>query len=93
MSNNIELRELRCSYNQLTTLDVFNNTELTRLSCRENQLTSLDVSRNNQIIILDIGYMPGLDKVCVWGMPFPPEGVSVSTYDSPNVYFSTDCSK
>jgi len=35
--------------------------------------------------------MPSLNKVCVWEMPFPPAGVSVSTTDSPNIYFTTDC--
>jgi len=37
--------------------------------------------------------MPSLYKVCVWEMPFPPAGVEVDTSGSPNVYFTTDCSK
>jgi len=37
--------------------------------------------------------MSSLYKVCVWEMPFPPDGVSVDSTDSPNVYFTTDCSK
>jgi len=34
-----------------------------------------------------------LEKVCVWTMPFPPEEIKVCTDGSPNVYFTTDCSK
>jgi hypothetical protein len=36
--------------------------------------------------------MLSLNEVCVWTMPFPPERVYVTTYGSPNVYFTTDCS-
>jgi len=35
--------------------------------------------------------MPSLYKVCVWEMPFPPAFVDVYTENSPNVYFTTDC--
>jgi len=42
---------------------------------------------------LYIQEMPSLYKVCVWQTPFPPDGVSVVYEGSPNVYFTTDCSK
>ncbi len=35
--------------------------------------------------------MPMLFEVCVWELPFPPEGVEIDTTDSPNVCFETDC--
>ena len=35
--------------------------------------------------------MSTLRKVCVWALPFPPEGIDLSMGDSPNAYFSTDC--
>jgi len=37
--------------------------------------------------------MPGLEKVCVSALPFPPEGVGLCAEGSPNVYFTTECSK
>jgi len=43
--------------------------------------------------LLELKDMPSLYKVCVWEMPFPPSGVEVFTSNSPNVYFTTDCSK
>jgi hypothetical protein len=36
--------------------------------------------------------MPTLLEVCVWEMPFPPEGVEIDTTGSPNIYFTTECS-
>jgi len=58
------LIDLRCSYNQLTSLDLSQNTALTYLNCRNNWLTSLNVSastaldqlhcQDNQLTSLDI---------------------------------------
>ena len=31
-------------------------------------------------------------EVCVWEMPFPPEGFELDSTGSPNVYFTTECS-
>ena len=89
----INLDTLDCNFNQLTSLDVSKNTVLTSLICNDNQLTGLDVSNNIVLEGLDLSYMPSLYKVCVWEMPFPPAGVTVNTTDSPNVYFTTYCSK
>ena len=43
------LRELNCSYNQLTALDVTKNTALTKLECHNNLLTALDVTKNTNL--------------------------------------------
>jgi len=93
VSNMVGYCNLYCSGNQLTTIDVSNNTSLRDLDCSENQLTSLDVSNNTALGVLYLGNMPSLGKVCVWEVPFPPEGVEIDTEGSPNVYFTTDCSK
>ncbi|MDR2106122.1 MAG: InlB B-repeat-containing protein [Coriobacteriales bacterium] len=65
------LKELSCSFNQLTSLDLSNNPALEHLSCFENQITSLDVSGNpalkylscgeNQITSLDVSDNPALE--------------------------------
>jgi hypothetical protein len=93
VSKNTALEGLVCSNNQFTSLDVSNNTSLIRLECGGNQLTSLNVSNNTSLVYLILGSMPSLQKVCVWTMPFPPAGLSLNTYGSPNVYFTTTCSK
>ena len=94
VSNNTGLKELYCGDNQLTSLDVSNNTALTNLDCNGNQLTSLDVSNNTDLSLLGISNMPTLYEVCVWILPFPPEGLRHLHMDgSPNVTFTTDCSK
>ena len=60
----VNLGDLTCSNNQLTSLDVTGCASLTRLSCAGNQLSSLDVSNNtaleglycneNQLTTLDV---------------------------------------
>lgn len=42
----INLEELHCWGNQITTIDLSQNTSLIQLYCRDNQLTSLNVSQN-----------------------------------------------
>ena len=59
-----ELKQLYCSNNKITSLDLSKNTKLTKLDCDRNQLTSLDVSKNtalyelhcvrNQLTSLDV---------------------------------------
>jgi len=93
ISKNTALFYLECQDNQLSILDVSNNETLGHLSCGDNQLTTLDVSNNTALVELHLDNMPSLYKVCVWEMPFPPAGVVVNKKDSPNVYYTTDCSK
>ena len=67
------LTDLRCDYNQLTSLDLSRNTALTDLSCSYNQLTALDVSRNtaltalycnnNQLTALDVSQNTALTEL------------------------------
>jgi len=84
---------LLCHSNQLSALEISNNTALEWLRCNDNYLTSLDISNNIALQGITLSNTPSLYQVCVWEMPFPPSGVSVDTTDSPNVYFTTDCSK
>ena len=49
------LTYLKCSSNQLTSLDVSKNTELTDFQCSSNNLTELDVSNNTELTNLDCG--------------------------------------
>lgn len=90
LSKEAALSYLDCSHNKLTTLDVSHNTALRILYCNDNNLNCMDISNNNSIYHLDIGMMPTLKEVCVWQIPFPPSGVSISNSGSPNVEFN-DC--
>jgi len=91
VSNSPALINLYIQRNQIDTLDLSNNTALKFLSCRANQLTSLDLTNNTSLTRIGIDEMPTLSEVCVWVLPFPPEGVDIDTTDSPNVCFETDC--
>ena len=100
VSNSPELLELSCHNNELTSLDVTSLTEIRMLLCRGNLLTSLDLSNNTNLgsgvsadCHLDIGDMPTLTEVCVWTLPFPPEGFRNCREGSPNIIYTADCSK
>ena len=95
------MEHLECVENQLTSLDVSNLYDLRLLYCGNNLLTSLDIS-NNLMLGVDVDYtecylgidtMQSLEEVCVWTMPFPPEGFKLQMEGSPNVYFTTECSQ
>src|SRR6185295_19468052 len=47
LDNCKKLKELDCSYNELTELKVNHLSELTTLFCSNNQLTDLDLSNNS----------------------------------------------
>ena len=55
IENFTALTELRCSGNQLTSLDLTQNTALTYLLCHGNQLTSLDLTQNTALTELSCG--------------------------------------
>ncbi len=92
ISNCLCLSYLECWWNELTSLNISNNTELDTLVCGANDfVTALDISQNTDLVFINIGGMQSLTQVCVWTIPFPPQGVEI--YNEPNVYFTTDCSK
>ena len=93
VSQNTALTDLYCAFNQLTSLNVSKNTALTVLHCFSNPLTSLDISNNSSLKNIQLRDMPSLNEVCVWEMPFPPDGVEVDIANSPNINFTTECSK
>ena len=72
----INLTELNCNKNNLTSVDLSANTKLKYLSLDENQLTSIDVSHNtlllelnvsnNELSSLDISSNPYLQYVNAW---------------------------
>ena len=87
------LERLDLAGNQLTTLDLSNNINLGDCDFDLNYLTTLDISNNNKIYQIEIQGMPSLTEVCVWTLPFPPRSVYVRDANSPNIYFTTECSK
>lgn len=93
VSKNTALTYLHCSTNQLSALNLSNNHLLDQLYCSDNQLTSLDISQNIALLSLGISDMSTLHEVCVWTMPFPPAGLTLFDEDSPNIYFTTECSR
>lgn len=77
LSKNSKLKDLDCSYNGLTRLDVSVLPDLEKLVCKGNELVSLDLSRNprlkelecsnNKLPELDVSALPDLEKLkCKW---------------------------
>ncbi len=93
ISNNTALTCIDIMYNGITNLDISNNESLVFLNCGGNPLSYLDISNNTALTDINLQECYDLQKVCVWTMPFPPAGVDVIIDNSPNVYFTTDCSK
>jgi len=91
VSGNTSLEYLRCGGNELNSLDLTNNLSLKELEIEDGQLSSLNISTNNALEKIKIR-VSNLYEVCVWTVPFPPEGIEVNTDDSPNVCFTTECS-
>jgi hypothetical protein len=88
--NNPLLEYLDCSNNQLAELDVSTCSTMYYLDCGGNSLNSLALQNNTSLEDLHIHNNPDLHEVCVWKMPFPPEGVNIDTAGSSNVSFK-DC--
>jgi Leucine-rich repeat (LRR) protein len=93
VSHNPFLYKVYCGWNQLTSLDFASNPELGVLDCSNNPCASLDISgiaALNELILRD---MPRLKKVCISGTTLPPAGFDFDTAGSPNVHFTTECSR
>ena len=77
LSKNSKLKDLDCSYNGLTRLDVSVLPDLEKLVCDGNELVSLDLSRNprlkelecsnNKLPELDVSALPDLEKLVCKG--------------------------
>ena len=93
VSQNQSLVKLVLNNNLITSLDLSANLGLTKMISCGNQLTRLDISRHTSLELIGVDNMPMLIEVCVWILPFPPEGVSVLQGFSPNINFTTNCSR
>lgn len=93
ISLNQSLVRLSCKNNLLSSLDLSSNTGLTKMVSCGNQLTRLDISMHPSLTVIGLDNMPMLTEVCVWTLPFPPDGVTVIKGYSPNIIFITTCSR
>ena len=92
ISLNQFLVKLECKNNLLSSLDLSANSVLTKMISCGNQLSKLDISMHSSLTLIGVDNMPMLTEVCVWTLPFPPEGVVVLQGFSPNINFTTSCS-
>jgi hypothetical protein len=91
LSGNLQLTRLILNNNLFTHLDLSSNGSLkTMISCG-NRLTRLDLSMLPHLKTIGVDNMPMLTEVCVWTLPFPPEGVTVLRTYSPRLQFTVNC--
>ena len=93
LSNNQALLTMVCNNNLLTSLDLSAIKSLSKMISCGNQLTRLDISMHSALRLIGVDNMPMLTEVCVWTLPFPPEGVTVLQGFSPNITYTSTCSK
>lgn len=93
LSGNQVLHTLKCKNNLLTNLDLSAVNSLEIMASCGNQLSSLDISMHPQLTVIGVDNMPMLTEVCVWTLPFPPEGIIVLQGYSPNIQYTTNCSR
>lgn len=93
ISQNQSLAKLTCKNNLLTSLDLSTNAGLTLLVSCGNRLTRLDISMHPTLTVIGVDNMPMLTEVCVWTLPFPPEGVTVIRGFSPHINFINTCKR
>ena len=82
----INLTELRCADNKLTSVDLTNNLLLRYIWLSGNPISKLDLSNNTLLHIAYLANMPSLTHVCISPFPFFREITG-----SPNVYFTASC--
>jgi Leucine-rich repeat (LRR) protein len=92
VTQNGSLERLYIGGNEISDLDVSGNLLLKDLDCSGNALGKLDISSNTQLKQIFLSSMQGLTEVCVWILPFPPQGISVQRDDPPTFDFTTGCS-
>jgi Leucine-rich repeat (LRR) protein len=85
------LRKLACNNNLLDQINLKSNPMLEKMISCGNRLQLLDLSANTSLNMIGIDNMPMLSEVCVWILPFPPDGVEILMEYSPGVIFTTDC--
>ena len=88
------LTKLICSQNfELTNLNLSGCSSLDSLICYNNRyLTHLDLTDNRSLTYIYFGFGNKLEEVCVWTLPFPPDGVTVVPDGSPGITYTMDCS-
>jgi Leucine-rich repeat (LRR) protein len=93
LSHSRSLNTLVVNNNQLSQLDLSPVASLgTMISCG-NQLSYLDISMHPGLTKIGVDNMPMLTRVCVWTLPFPPAGIVVLQGFSPNIEYTTACSR
>lgn len=77
--------------NKLTEIDLSNNESLEELDGCRNFISKIHLCCNNTLSRIQLAEMPSLELVCVWTLPFPPEGVYIDVSGESGITFAYGC--
>lgn len=77
--------------NQLSEIDLSNNEILEELDGCRNFISKIHLCCNSTLCRIQLSEMPSLQRVCVWTLPFPPEGVHMDISGESGITFAHDC--
>jgi Leucine-rich repeat (LRR) protein len=77
--------------NKLTEIDLSNNESLEELDGCRNFISKIHLCCNNTLSRIQLAEMPSLEQVCVWTLPFPPEGVYIDISGESGITFAYGC--
>lgn len=83
LSDNFELTSIGITNNPISQIDVSNNLKLIQFFFGDNNLERLDFSKNLNLTSLVNSGDFNLSEICVWTLPFPPEGGTYFIEDIP----------
>lgn len=93
LSSNPSLSKLVVNNNELSHLDLSPIASLSTMISCGNHLSYLDISMHPDLTRIGVDNMPMLTEVCVWTLPFPPEDIVILQDYSPNIEYTTGCSR
>jgi Leucine-rich repeat (LRR) protein len=85
------LRVLDFRGNQLSDIDLSTNKYLETLDACRNFISHIHICCNKALTRIQLSEMPTLTEVCVWKLPFPPEGVSIDIAENTGITFVQNC--
>lgn len=91
VSSCLSLRRLDFRGNLISSIDLSHNLGLQDLDGCRNSLISLDISNNQELEKILLAEIHTLKQLCVWTLPFPPQGVYMDIAGDPGIVFTDEC--
>lgn len=91
VSSCLLLKKLNFRGNHICEIDLSNNIALEELDGCRNMISTIHLCCNHALLQIMLSEMHSLTSVCVWTLPFPPEGVYLDISGDPGISFTDKC--